>query len=121
MAQLVDLALLLYFCLILEFVAFQRSPSSTNTLLQLKYRFFYTLHSEVGSFDQSVSFPDINRVESFRAPLSEIDRRRNFAIISHPDAGELFDNIFILSSFNATVFEKQVVCNKLRSTSFLRI
>jgi len=26
--------------------------------------------------------------ESFRAPKSEIDRRRNFAIISHPDAGK---------------------------------
>ena len=26
--------------------------------------------------------------ESFRAPAYEIDRRRNFAIISHPDAGK---------------------------------
>lgn len=26
--------------------------------------------------------------ESFKAPLHEIQRRRNFAIISHPDAGK---------------------------------
>jgi len=26
--------------------------------------------------------------ESFKAPLNEIQRRRNFAIISHPDAGK---------------------------------
>jgi peptide chain release factor 3 len=30
---------------------------------------------------------EINDIESFKAPSREIDRRRNFAIISHPDAG----------------------------------
>ena len=41
------------------------------------------LHSEISDTDGSSPLT----IESFRAPLNEIDRRRNFAIISHPDAG----------------------------------
>ena len=41
------------------------------------------LYSEVSETDHSSQLA----TESFRAPLNEIDRRRNFAIISHPDAG----------------------------------
>jgi hypothetical protein len=32
-----------------------------------------------------------SEIESFKAPLNEIERRRNFAIISHPDAGYSLD------------------------------
>jgi peptide chain release factor 3 len=31
---------------------------------------------------------EISSIESFKAPTAEINRRRNFAIISHPDAGK---------------------------------
>ncbi len=34
---------------------------------------------------EEVSLP----LESYKAPTHEIERRRNFAIISHPDAGNL--------------------------------
>lgn len=41
------------------------------------------LYSDVSEADHSSQLA----TESYRAPLNEIDRRRNFAIISHPDAG----------------------------------
>lgn len=37
---------------------------------------------------ESVDIDQESKVESFKAPLQEIERRRNFAIISHPDAGK---------------------------------
>lgn len=40
--------------------------------------------------DDIVTEPELTSsgLESFKAPAYEIDRRRNFAIISHPDAGK---------------------------------
>ena len=41
-----------------------------------------------GVNEEVVSSSIDNQEDSFKAPIAEIDRRRNFAIISHPDAGK---------------------------------
>lgn len=55
-----------------------------------------SLNNEI-ALEENVAYQDIlsndgesviaSNSESFRAPDIEIERRRNFAIISHPDAG----------------------------------
>lgn len=57
--------------------SFQRYTS--KTIKQTKIIFSSTPDTES---------PVEERTESFKAPVYEIDRRRNFAIISHPDAGK---------------------------------
>jgi len=41
-----------------------------------------------GLNEEIISIDSTNQEDSFKAPVAEIDRRRNFAIISHPDAGK---------------------------------
>ena len=58
------------------------------------------LYSDVSEADHSQL-----ATESYRAPLNEIDRRRNFAIISHPDAGRFKNYKIIISVHPLKVFE----------------
>lgn len=46
------------------------------------------VNEEIVSSSSSSSIDSNNQEDSFKAPIAEIDRRRNFAIISHPDAGK---------------------------------
>lgn len=67
-------------CLIESSTSFQRSYSAAR---------FVTKVSKASTEDISTdSGLTSSGLESFRAPAYEIDRRRNFAIISHPDAGK---------------------------------
>ena len=47
-----------------------------------------TLSTEPISIETSSTSSSESNSESFKAPSNEIQRRRNFAIISHPDAGK---------------------------------
>jgi len=82
----IEFILVLCSCEILEPFAFHYTTYNLYNYY-CSQRSSVVLSLEVGSIDPLVTYPDLNRIESFRAPLSEIDRRRNFAIISHPDAG----------------------------------
>ena len=58
-----------------------------------RFPFRSVLYSEVSDVDHS----NLLATESYRAPLNEIDRRRNFAIISHPDAGRFWSCSIVIS------------------------
>lgn len=61
-------------CYSFQFDSFSRGSST------------YLLAADISSLESV----DQQKSESFRAPINEIERRRNFAIISHPDAGRTF-------------------------------
>ena len=66
---------LLVLCLLRDSSSFQRSCVPSISALR-------------ASTEEDVSASISSGSESFKAPSFEIDRRRNFAIISHPDAGK---------------------------------
>ena len=65
---------------------------SFSTPIQIGHSYFdlSTIRSLKSSLQSTTAenFVDGVGLTSFKAPLYEIDRRRNFAIISHPDAGK---------------------------------
>ena len=67
-------------CFIERGTSFQRSYSGARFVAKV-----YKASTEDISTESGLTSSGL---ESFKAPAYEIDRRRNFAIISHPDAGK---------------------------------
>jgi hypothetical protein len=68
-----------WFVLIAPAIAYRLRQASSSRLSRFILR--STTDDVAAEFDASVA-------ESYKAPVFEIERRRNFAIISHPDAGK---------------------------------
>ena len=67
-------------CFLERSTSFQRSPSTIRFVRN-------ELRASTEDLSTEPEFTS-SGLESFKAPAYEIDRRRNFAIISHPDAGK---------------------------------
>ena len=63
-----------------------------------------TLSTDTADNDVIIETTSEYNSESFKAPLNEIQRRRNFAIISHPDAGKRNYKQTITSAFFSYAF-----------------
>ena len=76
-------------CLCTSVSGFTAIPQRSQISLRAKSHIRMSDASSVpASTVPTTTSPNRDNSDTFQAPVTEIDRRRNFAIISHPDAGK---------------------------------
>ena len=75
-------------CLVIVCIHLSQSFNLKLRQLASNYIPVSTIHSTIADISETIQCRNPTIIESTRAPEYEIRRRKNFAIISHPDAGK---------------------------------